>query len=488
MHTLENLGSILKDRCGLTADRPIVVGVSGGPDSLCLLQLLHQASYAVQVAHFNHRLRPESDAEAGAVEAIAAEMRVPFVSESAEVRAFSETGHLSIEEAARHLRYGFLFDQARRSGAQAVAVGHTADDQVETVLMHFLRGAGLNGLKGMPYRTILPVFDRVIPIVRPLLDAWRAQTVAYCTAHGLQPQHDPSNDSLEYLRNRLRNSLIPELERYNPGFREAVLRSAHTLGDDHALLQELLNANWNACVVDQAADRITFTASGLGALPVALRRQLVRRALETLRPGLESTYAVLERAAAFIGDPAGPKQADLTGGLRMSRERDCIHVATSGSHLPSDGWPQMPEEQSVLSLACPGQTGLADGWSFVCEPAPWTGGGREQAGQNADPFHAWLDADRLTEPLALRARRPGDRFEPLGLDGHSQKLSDFFVNEKLPQRARARWPLLCMGDTVVWVPGYRPAHSYRLTSGTRNALHVAVRRNMLDRSTKSGRR
>ncbi|MBI3739868.1 MAG: tRNA lysidine(34) synthetase TilS, partial [Chloroflexi bacterium] len=166
---LEKLESILRKQCDLDPQKPLLVGVSGGPDSLCLMDILRQAGYRIIVAHFNHKLRPEADVEATDVEKTAARYMLQCVVESADVRMHANAEGLSIEEAARNLRYKFLFAQARRFKAQAVAVGHTADDQVETVLMHFIRGAGLNGLKGMAYRTHLSIFDAEIPLVRPLL-------------------------------------------------------------------------------------------------------------------------------------------------------------------------------------------------------------------------------------------------------------------------------------------------------------------------------
>ena len=156
---LDNLESILRDQCGLTKDRPIIAGVSGGPDSLCLMSVLRQAGYRVIVAHFNHKLRADSDIDANIVEQTAGRLNIASVIESGDVHAYAEREKLSIEEAARILRYRFLMEQARYFKAQAVAVGHTADDQVETVLMHFLRGAGLAGLKGMTHRTIVHTFD-----------------------------------------------------------------------------------------------------------------------------------------------------------------------------------------------------------------------------------------------------------------------------------------------------------------------------------------
>ncbi|HSQ40338.1 MAG TPA: tRNA lysidine(34) synthetase TilS, partial [Anaerolineales bacterium] len=237
----ENIASILSDQCGLVKDRPVIAGISGGPDSLCLLNILRENGYRVIVAHFNHKLRSDADADANAVEQAASRMNIASVIESGDVREYASTEKMSLEEAARIMRYRFLMDQARRFKAQAVAVGHTADDQVETVLMHFIRGAGLAGLKGMNYRTILPAFDDQIPIVRPLLDAWREETIVYCAAHGLRPRYDPSNDSLDFFRNRLRNQLIPVLESYNPRFREALKRTSLSLSGDHEILTRVLD-------------------------------------------------------------------------------------------------------------------------------------------------------------------------------------------------------------------------------------------------------
>jgi tRNA(Ile)-lysidine synthase len=474
---LEKIAPILQNECRLDKDRLIVVGVSGGPDSLCLLEALRQAGYPLLAAHFNHQLRPESDAEAGAVAEVAARLKIAFVGGSEDVRAHAEKNGQSIEEAARHLRYTFLFEQARLHGpdAQAVAVGHTADDQVETVLMHFLRGAGLNGLKGMPYRTLLSIFDESIPLVRPLLDIWRAETVAFCEANGLQPHYDPSNASLDYLRNRLRNTLIPDLESYNPKFRQAAWRATQTLRDDHAIIQELLDQAWDDCLVSRDVNKVVFEESKLMTYPLTQRRRLVRRAVEALRAGLESTYATLERAARFLSDPAA-KQIDLTGGLRLLREEGCIYIAVDDSDLPVDQWPQMPDDRSQMKFSVPGRVDLPGGWRLTGESPRSVARAREQAHHNGDPLQAWLDAEKLPEGIELRVRRQGDRFEPLGMDGHSQKLTDFFVNEKLPQRARARWPLLCAGETILWVPGYRPAHSYRLTAASKKALHFVLAR------------
>ncbi|HJR82196.1 MAG TPA: tRNA lysidine(34) synthetase TilS [Anaerolineales bacterium] len=472
---LENIQSILSDQCGLSPNVPVLAGVSGGPDSLCLMSILRKAGYHVIVAHFNHKLRPDADRDANIVEQTAARLNLASVIESGDVRGFADAEKLSIEEAARMLRYRFLMEQARRLKAQAVAVGHTADDQVETVLMHFIRGAGLAGLKGMNYRTIIQMFDPDIPIVRPLLAVWREETVVYCAANGFRPRHDPSNASLDFFRNRLRHLLIPTLESYNPRFREVLWRTSRSLAGDYEVLSHLLDEAWTACVVHEKTDFVAFDSSELERRPVGLQRNLVRRAIERIHPeDQDVSYATLERAARFIAEGQRARM-DLTGGLHLLREGSLIYVVAGNVTLPIERWPQMPDD-STIPVKIPGQVKLSGGWKLSCERWNIASLAMEQARINENPFQVWLDAKGISDALELRVRQEGDRFEPLGMNGHEVKISDFFINVKLPQRARDRWPLLCVGEKVVWVPGYRPAHSFRLTNSTRQALYFSMAR------------
>ena len=464
---LDRLELILRQSCGLKPDLPVLAGVSGGPDSLCLLDVLHRLRYRAVVAHFNHKLRPEADLEAVAVAGLARSLGLPFVSESADVRAFADHEMLSIEEAARTLRYRFLFAQARKYGAQAVAVGHTADDQVETVLMHFLRGAGLAGLKGMTYRSLLPNFDPDIPVVRPLLSLWRSETEAYCRARGLKPHFDPSNADQTYFRNRLRHTLIPELENYNPRFKDALLRTAQVLQGDFAALEEVLDGAWKDCLAESGDGFVAFDRPALVKVSMGLRRNLIRCAAESLRPNLRDVgFDALERAGCFVEAPAG-KQIDFLSGLCLFVESGRIYLAAYEADLPFVQWPQISDQRSVVSS----QNDLGNGWILTAEncsldTADWS--------LNTDNWTAWLDADLTGSRLQVRPRRAGDRFQPLGMDGQSVKLSDFFVNVKLPKRARGKWPLVCVGDEIAWVPGFRLAHPFRITEKTKRAVHLSL--------------
>ena len=471
---LLSMDSILKEECQLDPARPVIAAVSGGPDSLCLMDVLHKAGYPIVVAHFNHKLREESDAEAATVERLAERLGVSFEVESADVRAYSAGNKLSIEEAARNLRYTFLFEQARRHDAQAVAVGHTADDQVETVLMHFLRGAGLNGLKGMAYQTILAAFDPDIPVVRPLLDVWREETVVYCAGQGLRPQYDPSNESLDFLRNRIRHLLIPNLETYNPKFREAAWRTAQLLSADHAIVRDAVDAVWRQVLVAESENLIALDAHPLLNLPIGLQRHILRLALDRIVPEAEATYATVERAAAFLIDARGPGWLSLPGDARLLREHDRVYVAARDALLPFERWPQLPGDAESIPLPVPGAATLAGGWRLTVERVESPDLAREQAQANEDPFRAWLDAGQIHDDLSIRMRRDGDRFAPLGLGGHTQKLSDFFTNVKLPQRARERWPIVCLEETILWVPGYQLAEWFRLTQDSRQVLYFTL--------------
>lgn len=471
---IEDIEPILQNECGLSKDRPIVVGVSGGPDSLCLMEALRQAGYKIIVAYFDHQLRSDSSLDGRMVEKTASKLMLPSVIDGADVQKYAEENKLSIEEAARILRYKFLFEQAQKNNAQAVAVGHTADDQVETILMHFLRGSGLNGLQGMSYRSIIKSFNSEIPVVRPLLDVWREDTVVFCAVNGLRPHYDSTNDSLNFQRNRIRHLLIPTLETYNPKFREAIQRMSYSLKSDHVFLKDILETEWKNTVQEIDAEYIAFDATRLKNASLGLRRNLVRHAIQNLNPSIDLTFSTLERAVTMIDSPH-TNQIDLKGGLHLIREENFIYVCTSNAELPFDLYPQMPNRE-VISVTLSNMVTLTNGWKFNSELWRLPALAQDQASKNDDQFQVWLDAQNLSDNLELRVRNSGDVFYPLGMDGHSQKLSDFFVNEKIPQRMRERYPLLCVGDEIVWVPGFRPAHRHRLKEETKQVIYFSLTR------------
>jgi tRNA(Ile)-lysidine synthase len=220
---------------------------------------------------------------------------------------------------------------------------------------------------------------------------------------------------------------------------------------------------------------IAFDSALLSKHSIGLQRNLVKQAMQILRPGVDISFSVLERATNMINNSAHSARVDLKGGLRMFRELGQVYICTLDAELPFNLWPQMMEVKQT-PVAVPGQVALAGGWKLNCERWRIPALAKEQAQRNEDQFQVWLDAENLPESFELRTRRQGDHFSPLGMDGHSQKLSDFFVNEKMPQRAREHWPLLCAGDEILWVPGYRSAHPYRLTAASQKVVYFSVTR------------
>jgi tRNA(Ile)-lysidine synthase len=271
----------------------------------------------------------------------------------------------------------------------------------------------------------------------------------------------------------VRNTLIPTLETYNPRFREAVWRTAHTLSEDRDLLNEACEAWWQQSVLHEGDDYVTLDLKFLSEQSAGLQRQLLRRAVERLIPSQEVVYSVLERASAFISDP-GHIRMDLTGGLILLIEDNLLYITRPEVDIPFDHWPQMPRQIDTLPVPLPIQLSLPNGWTFSSEKWQAVDLAWEQSSQNEDRFRVWLDAEGQPDDLELRVRRPGDLFEPLGLEGHSQKLSDFFTNVKLPRRARERWPLLCSGEKVIWVPGYRPAERVKLKKSSQSILYFEL--------------
>jgi len=467
------LRNVVQEECQLDRHLPVLVGVSGGPDSLSLLNILLRLEYPVIVAHFDHCLRPDSSLDAENVRQTAERADLPFVLGRKDVKTYAENEHLSVEEAARKARYDFLFDQARLANAQAVAVAHSADDQVETVLMHLLRGAGLSGLKGMTYRAIVPEWDREIPLVRPLLGVWREEIIAYCQELGLQPAFDPSNQDTQFFRNRLRHELIPTLAQYNPQVKQVIWRMARTLAADHEALEEYFHKIWSDVLVEQGPGFVCLSLTAIRSLAVAQKRSVIRQAISALRPALRDIdFLAVQHALEFIASPPSTAQRDLVSNLRLSIEGERLYLVEWGTTVIDNDWPQLKPGES-FSLASPGSLQLTNGFILSAEPIQTLPVDAFSL-KSDNAYQVWLDADQLSFPLTVRTLQAGDHFQPLGMDGHSLKLSDFWINQRLALRARPGWPLVCSGGQIAWIPGFLPSHNFRVTENTRRVVRLVI--------------
>ena len=478
---IEKLQTVLESLCGLNIHKPVLAGVSGGADSLCLMDVLAHAGYRLTVVHLNHGLRPEADSEAEQVRKYARKLKVEFIGEMIDVHAFMRTEHLSLEEAARIMRYRFLFSKAIEIGAQAVAVGHTADDQVETILMHLLRGAGLAGLRGMQYRTIPTAWSNDIPLVRPLLGVWRAEILEFILGRGYKPVFDASNLDITYFRNRLRHELIPMLESYNPMLRRNLWQMGEILREDYRYIQGQVQAAWNACILESGDDYLVFARSRILEQPEAIQRYLFKMAIEVLRPGIRDLdYLTLERACNFLSTPTRSRKVEITQGLVLTQNGERMTLSEAGFELLASKYPYILPG-TTLELQIPGEVHLAGGWlirSTLLHNSPEL---LDVIRTNTDPFQAWLEADMHISGFKMRSRLPGDRFKPIGMKGRSLKLSDFMVNVKLPQAARPGYPLVCGecdqngSDNILWVPGFRQSDDCRVSSETQRILWLIMK-------------
>jgi len=482
----------------LAPGETVVVGVSGGPDSLCLLHILlrlqERYDISLHVAHLNHGARGnDSRADAQFVRKIARRWKVPATIEERDVPALARDHKLPFEEAARRVRYAFLARVAHEVGACRIAVGHNADDQSETVLMHFLRGSGPAGLRGMlpvtpitDYRLLEPFLrsegaDELLgglpelTIIRPLIDVPRFAIEQYCVGQKLQPRFDRSNLDTTYFRNRLRHELLPLLETYNPRVRQRLRHTAAVIAADYDLLMQLQADAWSRVVQTDRGDAIELDLQAWRQLPVSLQRSILRRAVYRLRQTLRDVdFVHVENARLVALHGKTGDQATLPKGLMLTVGYATVTLADEGREAGAPDEPLLARSDSIL-VRLPGVTELPGSpWVLKAEVLPQVDGGL--VCPRVSKWIAVLDVDALGTPLELRPRRPGDRFSPQGMGGHSVKVSDFLVNIKVPRAWRSAVPLLVSAGQIAWICGRRVGEQFAVRETTRRVARFSFQR------------
>jgi tRNA(Ile)-lysidine synthase len=446
----------------------LVVAVSGGADSVCLLHILAQRrgelDLELHVAHLNHQLRgAESDADTSYVSALAHKLGVPATIERRDVAAYRDQKGGSLEEAAREVRYSFLAEVAREINAAKVVVGHTCDDHIETVLMHLLRGSGTAGLCGLQPHSVLQYGENggQLEVVRPLLEITRQETLGYCRRHNLSPRSDSSNASLSFLRNRVRLELLPVLRSYNPGIDKSLLRLADIAGDDISFIEERASLLWKN-LAREKGDAIYLDINKIVALPHAIQRQLFRRAVKQLRGNLKDIEADhIEAMMDFLSKPAG-KRLCLPDGLILSTEYGRLVLAPAQTSTCP-----LPALRGASGINIPGETDLT-GWRVTADI-------RQKMFADDNGLVASFDLAKVGKKLTVRRRRPGDRFQPLGMS-HTKKLQDFMVDSRIPGSWRDRVPLVCSPEQILWVVGWRIDDRAKVTENTKQVLCLKFER------------
>lgn len=476
-------------------DLPVLVGVSGGPDSVALLQALTEfkpafTSLKLEVAHLNHGLRGNAAAaDADYVKQLAQRLQLPCYQAEFQVAALAHAQHLSIETAARVARYAFFAQLLTTHQIRLLLLAHTADDQAETVMLHLLRGSGPHGLTGMTALSPFPVptiptafaFDPLVAnqawVGRPLLPVWRPEIEAYCSEQELAPHLDNTNTETEYRRNRLRLQLLPQIKReYKTDFKKNLVRLASILQGDEQLLDRLTVEAFKRVAVFENG-KVNFELAALRAEPPALQARLIRYAYLKLHGSLEDLEAlhvelILQAVATTL-----EWSLDLPGELVARKTtQQLLILPRRGRKFPDQ--PQMPVGVGSLALDAGSKTriALANGWWVSTEVRTANEVSNLKQG---GPFQAWVDYAKLGERLLIARREPGDKYQPLGASGR-RKLQDIMVDVKMPKELRAAWPLVMTttaegdGKRIVWLAGYAIANEFKVTPQTNQILEIKL--------------
>ncbi len=436
----------------------VIVAVSGGADSMALLVCLHKLAPALRLtltaAHLNHRLRgPESDADEDFVRRMSTDLGIPFVSESVDVKSLAAEAKQNLEDLARQRRYDFLRRFAGRLDAQKIAVGHTLNDQAETVLFRFIRGSGIEGLSA-----IHPVVDGLI--IRPLLECSRDRIINYLKQSGVDYREDSTNNDLGYSRNRIRLEIIPYLEKsFNP-------RLIRTLALESDLAREIWafiesqGKKYFERLYRRVDDGISLDINDLMSLQPAMQKQVLRHALRELNRSLRGiSSSHIEKIAGICRPDQSGRRISLPGGNAAMRQyerllllkREPAICRPFNYSLPLPGMCRIAEAGVIFSAticSAPDPRTIKD----MCEK------------------RAYFEQTLLPAALTIRSRAPGDRY---GGPGH-RKVKKMLIERKIPLAKRAALPLVVAGGDVIWIPGFGPARAYEVRPGSKNCILIEI--------------
>ncbi|NPV26935.1 MAG: tRNA lysidine(34) synthetase TilS [Firmicutes bacterium] len=447
----------------LSSGDKVLVGVSGGPDSVallhCLVTLAPVYGFQLQVIHVNHMFRgEEAAADAAFVKDLCEQWNIPVSIQEINVPALVAETKSSPQAVGREVRLALFEQVSREIGANKIALGHHADDQAETVLMHLLRGAAAEGLGGM--------YPRRGQIIRPLLEVRRVEIEQYCREHGLSYRIDSSNQKAIYLRNRVRLHLIPLLQaEYNPNIVTRLNEMAELLRDEQQVLFEQTRSAF-ARTVTQQDEQWMVDLDEFSRLPTALQRRITREIYARLTGSTHGLkFKDTEKVLALVRTGVVGKVAQLPRNVCFSRGYGMLiaRLGRVGAELK--------REEGEYMLTVPGCTVLPTLGLKVTAALMSSIPREEETGENN--YRAYLDWEKVDLPLYLRFRRPGDVFQPLGTPGR-KKLKEFFIDAKIPRAWRDQIPLIASREAIYWVVGYRLDERCRVTAQTRQIMCIQV--------------
>lgn len=445
----------------------VLVAVSGGADSLALLYLLHEFSkelgYELSVAHLNHLTRgQESDDDASFVEQEADKLSLPVFVDKIDVAGEKSFLKSSFQETARILRYQFLEETLLSINGHKIALGHTADDRVETVLMNLLRGTGLRGLAGIP--------EARGNVVRPLLRCTRLELEQFLRERNLTYRTDSSNNETKYLRNKIRHEVIPFLRTFNEDISGNLLGLAEIARDEEQWMSGKTRELFSQLVTTR--DGLHIEVAEFQAQPQAMKRRLIREAIYRLKGNLREITAkhVRQVLDLFVRARVG-SWVKLPGDIRVA----CGYGTVSFSLSKKDSLPETTEESKRLAI--PGVTSFAQlgiqlHARFVDLPSADLPLADLPLPKLIGPQQAYLDFEKTGEDIHVRFFQPGDRFVPLGMRGH-KKVKSYFIDQKIPREQRLSIPILTNSEgDIIWIYGERISDPFRVSENTQKVLFI----------------
>jgi tRNA(Ile)-lysidine synthase len=438
----------------LKGPETVLVGLSGGPDSVCLLTVMHRIKDAfdlkIHAVYVDHNLRPEeTPAEISFCRELCGKVNADFRVKSVDVSGYAKEHHMNKQEAARALRYKAFYEAALEAGADKIALAHNADDQTETIFMRLLRGAGPSGLAGIPAKRGA--------VIRPLIETERRDIEDYLQRENIRYVIDSSNLQTDYFRNRFRMTIVPELKKLNPSLVQSVNRTASILQEEERYLDIIVTKTLMKMISRKTERRIELFLSPMEAMDIVILRRVLRRALEATEGLRGIGFIHIEDIIHLIKEGRSGDRLYLPKGIRVIKDYSLMVITSEEPRKIESCELQVPGEAVIVGA------GLVLKASFV-EGAEGFGDGKSSV---------VLDAESMCFPLKIRPRKPGDWFFPYGF-GKRKKLQDFFVDGKVPRDERDSVPLVFSGDDVIWVAGYRADDRFRVTGGTKKFLRLGI--------------
>ncbi len=442
----------------------VVVAVSGGPDSITLLYLLHNLAtkydITLHIAHLNHLLRPqEAFEEAQYVLNLTNRLNLPVTMEEIDIAKHQKQGE-SIQQTARRIRYEFFVKVAESVNATKIALGHQKDDNIETILMSLIRGVNPSAHIGIP--PIRPINPH-LTIIRPLIDISRSEIDNYLSQLKETPKIDSSNFKYTYFRNRVRLELMPLLEKYNPQIGDTLLRLLKLWEGDADYFSLQCTEMMKHILIENRDNFVVIDFSRLTELHPAISSRIIVKILKEIGHNATISFRHID---AILNLSPSQGRLSLPDGIEVRRIYQKLIIVKEEVYL-------LPLEFEY-GVVVPGLTTIANGLNLSLSTRILDSFQLETIKGKASPYAAYLDYKKLKLPLYLRNRRIGDKFCPYGMLGESKKLKKFFIDLKLPHHIRVTTPLLVDNEKIVWVVGYRSDHRVRVTMDTKEVLEVKI--------------